>query len=278
MAACAAACDAEHVLLLEDDWPLVTKPAALVRHRMRAAMQTLALSSQADSSAAPLLGVHLRHKLLFGAPFYELVTAAQHNEPPSAYAAWYFSDDPVADRFPEGLWQAPFWDSRELCDSRRTSWRSALAFQHDAARAAERARPEGAPGAPPPELPETCGSGDAPCVWWCANDSSLLCASTAAHRDPFRSLMYSTNPMLYRTATWQLHLASHAAILQDLRAVEESVSASYMWRVQPSFTIGLSLGLFRHHRLDRTRIPPVEEDADAAACVARHATTTSPSA
>jgi len=268
MAACAAACSEEYILFLEDDWELVTRPPDLVRHRLRAAAEALAPAPEAlgpasasSSAGAPLLGVHLRHKLFFGAPFYELVTAAQHSEPPSPYTAWYFSEDPVEERFPDGLWAPPFWDSQGPCDSQRRSWHAALGYQQAAAGESERLRPRGEGG--PPE-----GWDGSPArVWWCSNASSLLCTSTAAHRDPFRSLMYSTNPTLYRTAVWQLHIASYAAVLQDLRAVEESLSASYMWRVQPSFTLALSLGLFRHRRLDRRQIPPPEEDRDASVCL-----------
>merc|ERR1712176_587026 len=93
---------------------------------MFTAMQTL---MSEPLNGPQVLGVHMRHKIFFGAPFYELVTAAQHNEPPSAYAAWYFCEDPVAEQFPDGLWTPPFWDSRGVCDSQRNSWHSALQFQ-----------------------------------------------------------------------------------------------------------------------------------------------------
>ncbi|CAE8583340.1 unnamed protein product [Polarella glacialis] len=244
MAACARACDQEHVLFLEDDFELVTRPASLVRHRLRAAMRALAPDSgtsscQDRSDAAPTIGVHLRHKLFFGAPFYELLTAAQHSEPPSPYTAWYFSPDPVRSNFPDGLWARPFWDSLGACDSNRLSWHSTLQYQQRPASESETRRLSGREVAFDNE--DSISR-----VWWCSEKSSLLCTSTAAHRDQFRSLMYSTNPMLYRTETWQLHLASYAAVLQDLRAVEESVSSSFMWRVEPSFVMALSLGLFRH--------------------------------
>ncbi|CAJ1338162.1 unnamed protein product [Effrenium voratum] len=113
-----------------------------------------------------------------------------------------------------------------------------------------------------PSLP---GDEAAARVWWCGNDTSLLCASTAAHRDPFRSLMYSTNPMLFRRETWELHVMSYMTLLQDLRAVEETLTSSYTWRVEPTFVLGLSLGLFRHHRLDR-RSAPHPDDPLAALC------------
>ncbi|CAE8632384.1 unnamed protein product [Polarella glacialis] len=310
MAACARACDQEHVLFLEDDFELVTRPASLVRHRLRAAMRALApdsgtsscqdrsdainnddqtqgASSSSNTSnchpnsnsnskhntnsdvngkfgcpSAPTIGVHLRHKLFFGAPFYELLTAAQHSEPPSPYTAWYFSPDPVRSNFPDGLWARPFWDSLGACDSNRLSWHSTLQYQQRPASESETRRMSGREVAFDNE--DSISR-----VWWCSEKSSLLCTSTAAHRDPFRSSMYSTNPMLYRTETWQLHLASYAAVLQDLRAVEESVSSSFMWRVEPSFVMALSLGLFRHRRLDRRIMPEAEEDPDAAFCL-RH--------
>eukprot|EP00445_Apocalathium_hangoei_P023007 CAMPEP_0203893968 /NCGR_PEP_ID=MMETSP0359-20131031/36979_1 /ASSEMBLY_ACC=CAM_ASM_000338 /TAXON_ID=268821 /ORGANISM="Scrippsiella Hangoei, Strain SHTV-5" /LENGTH=590 /DNA_ID=CAMNT_0050816213 /DNA_START=24 /DNA_END=1792 /DNA_ORIENTATION=- len=266
MAACASACHSEYIFFLEDDWELVTRPKELVRHRIFAAMDILSNRGDAGgggSCAPPVLAVHMRHKLFFGPPFYELLTAAQHNEPPSPYIAWYFSEDPVETRFPDDLWTGPFWDSRGVCDSQRRSWHATLHYQRRAAGSAERQCPR-LPDAPLDEHDDSAASR----VWWCDDDSSLLCASTAAHRDPFRSLMFSTNPMLYRTETWELHLASYAAVLQDLRAVEEAVSTSYMWRVSPTFTLALSLGLFRHRRLDRAKIPAAELDREAARCMA----------
>jgi len=74
--------------------------------------------------------------------------------------------------------------------------------------------------------------------------------------------------MLYGTEAWKLHLASYGAVLQDLRAMEEAVSSSYMWRVSPTFLLALSRGLFRHHRIDRAKFPSATIDPDAAACVA----------
>lgn len=276
MVACAAACDAEHILFLEDDWQLVTRPRELVRHRVHAAMEALAGGewSSSPSGEAPLLGVHLRHKLFFGPPFYEMLTAAQHNEPPSPYAAWYFSDDPVEARFPDDLWAPPFWDSKGGCDSQRASWLAALEYQRHAAesfdtRCSSFSECRGPAGDADDE--SSASESLASRVWWCSDGSSLLCASTAAHRDPFRSLMFSTNPTLYRTDVWRLHLASYMAVLQDLRAVEEAVSSSFMWRVRPTFNLGLSIGLFRHRRLDREHMPSPEEDVDAAECVAESA-------
>lgn len=79
--------------------------------------------------------------------------------------------------------------------------------------------------------------------------------------------MYSTNPMLFRTTTWRLHIMSYMALLQDLRAVEETITSSYSWRVQPTFELGLSLGLFRHQRIDRRLMPDPDEDPLAAQCM-----------
>eukprot|EP00927_Polykrikos_kofoidii_P014068 TRINITY_DN16134_c0_g1_i1.p1 TRINITY_DN16134_c0_g1~~TRINITY_DN16134_c0_g1_i1.p1 ORF type:complete len:648 (+),score=83.12 TRINITY_DN16134_c0_g1_i1:83-2026(+) len=297
MVLCAEACDAEHVLFLEEDWELIVTQPELVHHRMEASMRVLAESLPSSSTLQAvngggdrsnrgpvILGVHLRHKILFGAPFYELVTAAQHNEPPSPFAAWYFSDDPVAERFPEGQWDPPFWDSMSLCDSERRSWWTALRHQRQAARTSESMRQAsmrrmimaehddvGHAGLDAEAASADVDDRQASRVWWCSSSSSLLCASTAAHRDPFRSLTHSTNPTLYRTANWRMYIGSFAAVLQDSRAVEEAVSSSYMWRVDPSFELALSLGLFRHHRLDRQRIPLVDEDLDVAFCIGDHA-------
>ncbi|CAE7894746.1 unnamed protein product [Symbiodinium necroappetens] len=262
MAACAAACDQEFLLFLEDDFHLVTRPGELVQHRLEAAMFAMKSSEQerqaAGRAGAALLGVHLRHKLFFGPPFYEILTARQHGEPPSPYTAWYFSSDPVKNSFPDNLWEPPFWDSGKECDSDRRSWYRTLQFQRDAAIASEQSR-----GGPEAVL----GDEAAARVWWCSNGSSVLCTSTAAHRDPFRSLMYSTNPMLFRTTTWRLHIMSYMALLQDLRAVEETITSSYSWRVQPTFELGLSLGLFRHQRIDRRLMPDPDEDPLAAQCM-----------
>ncbi|CAJ1390462.1 unnamed protein product [Effrenium voratum] len=185
-----------------------------------------------------------------------MLTARQHGEPPSPYTAWYFSSDPVASSFPDNLWEPPFWDSGAECDSHRRSWHQSLQFQRSPAFLFQKRGPS---------LP---GDEAAARVWWCGNDTSLLCASTAAHRDPFRSLMYSTNPMLFRRETWELHVMSYMTLLQDLRAVEETLTSSYTWRVEPTFVLGLSLGLFRHHRLDR-RSAPHPDDPLAALCGAR---------
>ncbi|OLQ08079.1 hypothetical protein AK812_SmicGene8426 [Symbiodinium microadriaticum] len=266
MAACAAACDQEFLLFLEDDFHLVTRPGELVQHRLEAAMFAMKSSEQERQAAgrpgAALLGVHLRHKLFFGPPFYEILTARQHGEAPSPYTAWYFSSDPVKNSFPDNLWEPPFWDSGKECDSDRRSWYRTLQFQRDAAIASEQSR-----GGPEAVL----GDEAAGRVWWCSNGSSVLCTSTAAHRDPFRSLMYSTNPMLFRTTTWRLHIMSYMALLQDLRAVEETITSSYSWRVQPTFELGLSLGLFRHQRIDRRLMPDPDEDPLAAQCMeAKH--------
>ncbi|CAE6957766.1 RE1 [Symbiodinium sp. CCMP2592] len=113
----------------------------------------------------------------------EILTARQHGEPPSPYTAWYFSSDPVKNSFPENLWEPPFWDSGQECDSDRKSWYRTLQFQRDAAIASEQSR-----GGP---YEAVLGDEAAARVWWCSNGSSVLCTSTAAHRDPFRSLMYS---------------------------------------------------------------------------------------
>eukprot|EP00971_Amphidinium_carterae_P237690 4718762-Amphidinium_carterae.1 len=116
MVACAESCDQENILFLEEDWELVTRPRELVQHRLLASMRLL---SEADKHGtlgsverrAAVIGVHLRHKLLFGPPFYELLTSTQHNEPPSPHAAWYFSEDPVSQGFPSDHWSPPFWVS-----------------------------------------------------------------------------------------------------------------------------------------------------------------------
>ncbi|CAK9097251.1 unnamed protein product [Durusdinium trenchii] len=250
MAACASTCD-------QDDFQLVTRPAELVQHRFKAAFHML---NETANEAMKIFGVHLRHKLFFGPPFYEMLTARQHGEPPSPYTAWYFHPDPVAASFPDNLWEPPFWDSGDECDSNRRSWHKSLQFQHLPAFHSEQSR-QTMPAAVPP------GDEAAARVWWCGSKSSLLCTSTAAHRDPFRSLMYSTNPMLFRTETWRLHVMSYMTLLQDLRAVEEAFTSSYTWRVDPSFVLGLSLGLFRHRRLDRRSMPDSNEDPLAAGCI-----------
>jgi hypothetical protein len=261
MIRCAETCNADHVLLLEDDWELITEPRELARHRIQVALDLLVAAECSEAPGSPpLLGVHLRHKLFFGAPFYELLTSAQHNEPPSAYTAWYFSADPVASKFPDGLWLPPFWDSQGICDSNRWSWLHALRQQSNAAEAHAKTRNRSFFD------PPLDWDGNSSRVWWCFDGSSLLCTSTAAHHDHFRTLMYSTNPMLYRTRLWRLHFASYAAILQDLRAMEETISASFSWRVNPSFVVALSMGVFRHYRLDRQRMPHPSQDEAAAVC------------
>ncbi len=58
--------------------------------------------------------------------------------------------------------------------------------------------------------------------------SSLLCASTLAVNDPFRNLFYTTNPTMYRRKDWIKYFASTVAILGDARAIEESITVSYM--------------------------------------------------
>lgn len=126
MKACATSCDQEYLLFLEDDFQLVTRPVELVRHRFQVAMSNL----KTTEAGAKIFGVHLRHKLFFGPPFYEMLTARQHGEPPSPYTAWYFSSDPVASHFPDNLWQPPFWDSGPECDSDRRSWHQSLRYQH----------------------------------------------------------------------------------------------------------------------------------------------------
>eukprot|EP00435_Cladocopium_sp_Y103_P026660 s2155_g6.t1 len=212
---------------------LRVQPVELVRHRFQVAMSNLNGTTEAG---AKIFGAHLRHKLFFGPPFYEILTARQHGEPPSPYTAWYFSSDPVASHFPDNLWEPPFWDSGPECDSDRRSWHQSLRYQHGPAFHFESKRDK-----TPGEVP---GDEAAARTWWCSNDSSLLCTSTAAHRDPFRSLMYSPELRIRNTSMSE-------GRFHDLRAVEETFTSSYTWRVDPSFVLGLSLGLFRHRRLDR---------------------------
>jgi hypothetical protein len=194
-------------------------PPRVAQARVATAMRALA-----DGSAD---FVNLRHKLHFGAPYYELLTAFQHNEPPSPVLAPYFHPDPVEARFPDGLWQPPFSEGNisDDCD-KRLSWRSVLRFQRLAADDDWRTNR----------------------VWRCG---LLLCTSTLADDDPFRNVYHTTNPVLYATRHWQMHFASYALILRDTRLYEEAITSSYMWRVAPGFRVGISLGLFRHHRVDR---------------------------
>lgn len=102
-----------------------------------------------------------------------------------------------------------------------------------------------------------------PSPFWCDERSPVLCASTLADQDPFRNIFYTTNPTLYNRQFWIRHFASIVAVLGDARAVEESVTVSYMWRVSPGFTVGFSPGLFRHKRVDRELFQTGENVRDA---------------
>ena len=42
----------------------------------------------------------------------------------------------------------------------------------------------------------------------------------------------------------------------NARAIEESITVSYMWRVNPGFRVAFSPGIFRHKRVDRDAFPP----------------------
>ncbi|CAD7952134.1 unnamed protein product [Amoebophrya sp. A120] len=59
---------------------------------------------------------------------------------------------------------------------------------------------------------------------------------------------------------WIKYFASTVAILGDARAIEESITVSYMWRENPGFTVAFSPGVFRHKRVDRARYLEVVED------------------
>ena len=86
-ASCAMRCRSEHVIFLEDDWEIITRPADLVIKRLQEGVR-LVREQKADM-------VHLRHKRFYGPPYYEMLTSAQHNEPPPTSLALYFTDDPV---------------------------------------------------------------------------------------------------------------------------------------------------------------------------------------
>eukprot|EP00913_Durusdinium_trenchii_P019495 g18326.t1 len=97
MAACASTCSSLFCTCPGKTWL-----------KLQAAFHML---NETANEAMKIFGVHLRHKLFFGPPFYEMLTARQHGEPPSPYTAWYFHPDPVAASFPDNLWEPPFWDS-----------------------------------------------------------------------------------------------------------------------------------------------------------------------
>ncbi|CAD7952136.1 unnamed protein product [Amoebophrya sp. A120] len=113
----------EFILFLEDDWEIISRPKSLVKFRLKEAMELLAedenddeqesaastssvassdsTSSTSNSGARTTTStarinrprvdmVHLRHKLFYGPPYYELLTSVQHNEPPPMSLALYF--------------------------------------------------------------------------------------------------------------------------------------------------------------------------------------------
>lgn len=99
MSTCARHCDQPYILFLEEDWLLVTRPVELVTRRLRDAANAL------QQRIVDM--VHLRHKVLFGPPFYEFLTSRQHNEPPSPFLAFTLSEDPTTS-FPDAYWRPPF--------------------------------------------------------------------------------------------------------------------------------------------------------------------------
>eukprot|EP00400_MALV-I_sp_L67-5_P000423 gene423-693_t len=233
---CAEQCQADYIIFLEEDWDLISRPKSLVRHRLDAAMSAM------EHGGADF--VNLRHKLHFGAPYYEMLTATQHNEPPTATLALYYHEDPVAANFPRGSWREPYF-SDDYCDTQRVAWSDVLAYQ----------RKENSDNIIPHP------------VEWCYNSSSVTCASSLAEADPFRVLFYTTNPVLYKREKWIQHFGSYAFMLQDIRTLEEVITTSYMWRIKPGFKVGSSMGLFKHNRLDRAPLP---EDYEPVSCDVRN--------
>lgn len=248
-ASCAFSCHSDHVLFLEEDWEVIARPRSLALYRLFEAVESLR-KGESDM-------VHLRHKLWYGAPYYELLTAAQHNEPPPVSLALYFSEDPVADDFPRRFWSPPFEEGGK-CDNNRTSWLHALSYQQKQTESSQTSiisttlNPIDDASASSPFQAEVS-------LEWCSEKSSILCSSTLAKADPFRNLFYTTNPMLYRRKEWIKYFSSTAGVLGDARAIEESITVSYMWRENPGFRVGFSQGLFRHKRVDRKAYMDMEE-------------------
>eukprot|EP00392_Amoebophrya_sp_AT5.2_P003254 g3259.t1 len=238
---CAMRARTELVLFLEDDWEIISRPHHLVVYRLFDAARLL-LQKKADM-------VHLRHKLFYGPPYYELLTAVQHNEPPPVSLALYFSEDPVSSAttsFPDSYWSPPFLE-HPFCDNNRTSWLRALKHQSFGDFGERDDHQDSSP------LPAVEGPTKSHLYWCDAELSANVCHSTLAAKDPFRNLFYTTNPTLYRRKDWIRFFSPTVAILGDARAIEESITVSYQWRENPGFTVAFSPGLFRHKRVDRAK-------------------------
>ncbi|CAD7923071.1 unnamed protein product [Amoebophrya sp. A25] len=290
-ASCAMQSSADHILFLEDDWEVIARPPELVWFRLRDAVSLLR-QQKADL-------VHLRHKLFYGPPYYELLTSLQHNEPPPTSLALYFAEDPVEADFPAEFWNPPFRE-HGTCDNNRTSWLRALKYQRSSedengalyssaptsieyaeagTRSSSSSRESGeaveanshmlrttSDHGPGTSSSTTSSTSKNSFLEWCdqhimgpleeqptsqqqSGRSGSVCADTRL--DPFRNMFYTTNPTMYRRKDWIRYFASTVAILGDARAVEEAITVSYTWRVDPGFRVAFSPGLFRHKRVDR---------------------------
>lgn len=171
--------------------------------------------------------------------------------------------------FPDAFYNPPFQE-HPTCDNNRTSWLRALEYQRDRNYhgvlssgeevVSSTSETEGHEVVSSTSETESTTKSSSAFLWWCATQGGSVCANTKGASDPFRNLFYTTNPTLYRREHWITHFASTVAILGDARAIEESITVSYMWRQEPGFTVAFSPGVFRHKRVDRERYGRCESE------------------
>jgi len=265
MTSCAMKAESDHIMFLEEDWEVIARPKQLALHRIIEAQKLLERKSDdemTDSKNEPVHMVHLRHKYFYGQPYYELLTSGQHNEPPPASLALYFSEDPVEEKFPYGAWSPPFNEGGKTCDSGRASWYESLDYQVEARE--EAVALNGDSGSEKNDSSMETKTVEAgarlPLIEWCHENSASICTTTRTDDDPFRNVFYTTNPTLYKRKFWIKHFAAQVAVLGDARAIEESITVSYQWRVSPGYRVAYSPGLFRHKRVDRDTFEELEDD------------------
>lgn len=281
MTSCALKAESDHIMFLEEDWEVIARPKELVMHRIEESQKLLEIQNPENFSEEntneqnqQVDMVHLRHKYFYGQPYYELLTSSQHNEPPPVSLALYFNEDPVEEQFPLNAWSPPFNEGGDVCDSGRASWYESLKYQITAVEEIRKNNSQkevvdtyeqfidehGEQKEIHPEtkislLPKTLSASESgtrlPKFDWCNKNSASICTSSRADDDPFRNVFYTTNPTLYRRKFWVEHFAAQVAVLGDARAVEESITVSYQWRVNPGYRVAYSPGLFRHKRVDR---------------------------